>query len=85
MESVKSIIDAAVAQGASKATLRQLEIIALNDQVLDLVGSLQTELIELQKVVQKQQERIDLLERDHDRVAEVCEDLRAIVCPVEAD
>lgn len=84
MDSIKAIREAAATRGAKDKTLIQLDILVLLDELIDHNRTLQKDFFELEKRVREQQDRLDALERDHDHVAEVCQDLAGAVFREEA-
>jgi hypothetical protein len=75
MQSAKSIRDSAAAQNLDAATRWKLDMMVVAEETLELLVSCQKSVLDLKEQLRAQQQRMDALERDHDHVAEVCQDL----------
>ena len=76
MDSVQTIRDIAAFRDVSPRTRVQLDLISMVGDLIDLV-------VDLKKTLAAQQTRLDALEREHDLIAEACQDLKDTVCPSE--
>lgn len=72
MDSVQTIRDTAAFRDVSQMTRVQLGLISMVGDLIDLI-------VDLKKTLAEEQTRLDALEREHDLVAEACQDLQDAV------